>query len=152
MALRGVIVAYFSSMLSDDELDILGHVRGCAKGQQTFEALAILVALRVWAQHWTQARARLTVRSDSVSALTMLIKFKAAGRGPSILAREIALEFARSTYIPPVAQHVSGLANTTCDVLSRPEKNLAAPDCLSSAQEISVPARQAEFFFRTLRA
>ena len=151
LALRGVIVAYFSSSLSDSELDVLGHVRGCAKGQQTFEALAILVALRLWSSQWAQSRARPTVRSDSVSALTVLIKFKAAGRGPSIVAREIALEYAQSTYAPTLAQHVSGLANSTCDILSRPEQGRPLPDCLRSAQHVSVPSRDASWF-RTVRS
>ena len=78
-------------------------------------------------------RARVTVRSDSVSALTVLLSLKARGVGPLIVARELALTFAEATYNPVIGEHISGISNITCDILSRPNVNRDLPAVLKQA-------------------
>ena len=79
----------------------------------------MLVALRLWAPVWMNRRIKLGVRSDNVTALTTLLKFKASGEAPSIIARELALDVAGGVYVPSVIEHLPGVANTIIDVLSR---------------------------------
>ena len=61
----------------------------------------------------------LAVRSDSVSALTTLLKFKNAGEGSSAIALEMALDVAESVYRPTVIAHIPGVCNVISDALSR---------------------------------
>ena len=52
--------------------------------------------------------------------LSMLLSLRvpAASQGLGIIAREMALVFARSEYIPDLAEHIPGIANKAADVLS----------------------------------
>ena len=46
----GSLLGWFAVELTPAELDFSGHIKGDdAAGQQTWEALAILVGLRLWA-------------------------------------------------------------------------------------------------------
>ena len=62
----GRVVAYFHDALSSLDFAMFAHARGDHTGQQTWEALALLVALRLWAPLWKGKRVVITVRSDSV--------------------------------------------------------------------------------------
>ena len=133
--------------------DILQHKVGSANGQQAFEALAILVMLRTWAPRWKGRRVKLAVKSDSVSALTVLLKFKTIGEAPGVIAREIALDVAGSVYTPTLVRHIPGVANTVADVLSRwfaPGGPPQLPPILAEAQLRICPPRGREWW-KTLR-
>ena len=124
----------------------MGQPLGESAGQQTWEALAVLVALRAWAHRWQGRRVVLRVRSDSVSALTLVLAAKAKGRGPAIIAREVALDLAEMVYRPDVVSHIPGLANVAADKLSRlaqPGTSASWPTYLSLAECQAVPARGA---------
>ena len=128
---------------------MLGQQIGKCDSQQTFEALAVLVALRTWVPHWIGTRSRLTVRSDSVSALVLVLKLKAAGRGPNLIAREIALDMAEAIYQPEVLEHVPGISNKVCDQLSRlyePGKGANFPELLRDVPRIKVAQRRSNFY------
>ena len=47
-----------------------------AKDQQALEALAILVALRVWKRYWTSTRLTLAVFTDNMAALALVAKMQ----------------------------------------------------------------------------
>jgi hypothetical protein len=51
--------------------------------------------------------------------LTMVLHFKRAGTSLNIIAREVALDVAASSYRPLVAEHIAGVANVSADALSR---------------------------------
>ena len=55
---QGNIVSFFSSPLSHLDSQILGHTIGEASGQQVWESLSALVALRAWKSYWTKDRAK----------------------------------------------------------------------------------------------
>ena len=90
------------------------------------EALAVLVAVRTWAPHWTTAKARVHVRSDSQAALGALGKLSSPVPAVNAIAREVAVDVATSDYgLEPVSWgHVAGALNDWADALSR----LHAPD------------------------
>ena len=74
LAINGDIKQYFTSPLSDADIAKYGYAIGDAAGQQLWEALAILVAVDIWASYWCQQRVILKVRGDNVAALVLLIK------------------------------------------------------------------------------
>ena len=145
----GIITAWFASKINTTEARLLELPIGSAAAQQTAEALAALVALRVWRLRWAQAGARLRVRSDSIAALIVVLKLKTCGRGSAIIAREMALDVAWSNFTPHVAEHVPGVANVVCDMLSRlhqPGKKFVLPRELIGVTETKLPERGREYY------
>ena len=78
----------------------------------------------------------LEVKSDSVTALVMVIKLKATGVGTGIISREVALDVADALYEPAIASHVPGVANVIADHLSRMAERSSSP--------LPAPLRQAQ--------
>ena len=150
IAVAGDIKEFFSEPLGPLDTQRFAHDLGDSVGQQTWEALCVLVALRCWSQWWMDKRVRLTVRGDNVAALQLILQLKAAGSGTSLIARELALDVALSTYTPAVAEHIPGLANVTADKLSRGISDSdALPPCLRLAKQIFPPSRT-DSFYKTL--
>ena len=147
--IRGIILHWFASAISEDEANILSFRIGDAAGQQAAEALAALVALRTWHGLWKEQTLLLRVRSDSISALVMTIKLKTSGKGCIVVAREMALDIARACYEPVAVEHVPGVANKICDGLSRryqPGKSFSVPPLLADVPETKLPPRGQEYF------
>eukprot|EP00971_Amphidinium_carterae_P349784 6491222-Amphidinium_carterae.1 len=147
LAVQGRIIEFFHDVVTEEDRNRFQQDLS-SKGQQLWEALALLVALRVWHRHWATARCRLLVRGDSVTALTLLVRFTTAPT-TSLVARELALDVMLAHYPPIVAEHVPGIAHSTCDALSRYTPGSPLPACLASAQLVQPPART-DAFFRTL--
>ena len=119
----GEVIEYFTSPISAEDIAKYGYAIGDAAGQQLWEALAILVAVDLWASDWSQQRVILKVRGDNVSALVMLIKMRpktGADGTPklAIVARELALRLASLSF-PPDAEHTPGVSHKFADMLSR---------------------------------
>ena len=87
---------------------------GEAKGQQLWKALAILVAIDLWAKEWLQQRVVLKVRSDKVTALTLLTKMRPPIPTIAIVARELAMRLVDMSF-PPDAEHTPGLGHVLAD-------------------------------------
>ena len=131
----GVYRHYFSCPISDDDVEIFGIPRGTADGQQTWECLAILVAIDIWACHWKQDRIVLQVRGDNVGALALLIKMRPGSPKIAIIARELALRLVELSF-PPDAVHTPGLAHKVADLLSR----VHAPGAIGDSDTVVHPA------------
>ena len=99
LQINGVIQEFVHSRITHEDEEALGVKAGGSEGQQCWEALTVLAALRFWCHHWRNRRIVLEVRGDSVTALTMLIKMKADGR-TALIARELALDVAEALYEP----------------------------------------------------
>ena len=133
LEVNGSPKAFFAEELTTKHAKILQISIGQASSQQVAEAFAIMIALRMWSKTWLNQRAVLEVKSDSVSALNLLLNMKTSGPGNCLIAREIALDLAQSVYQPQVVSHISGLANVTADQLSRvysPGSSHSVPDHL----------------------
>ena len=145
------ITEYFRDDLTEEDAAMFNRPLGAAEGQQTWEALALLVALRLWSHKWQNRRIFLRVKSDSISALTMVLKMQARGAGPAIISREVALDVADALYTPNVAEHLPGVANCTADLLSRfKEKGRPTlPPLLRRARRAMAPRRDS-LWWRTL--
>ena len=97
----------------------MGHPIGPSEGLQSWESLVALCALRLWAPKWRQRRNRLSVKSDSVTALKTTLNTKAAGCGPALKARKLGLVVADALYTPNVIANLPGVASVIADRLSR---------------------------------
>ena len=130
---------------------MLGVEVGRPEGQQVLEALAVLVALKLWRKYWQQNGVHLHIRSDSVSTLTLLIKLRAkvSSPGMGLIARELALEFGSCSYKPRQYSHIPGVANNWADVLSRihqPGKQMSIPAPLRHCRQEECPIRDQSFY------
>ena len=111
---------------------------------QTFEALCMLIALRVWSHTWKTSRSTIAVRSDNTATLSMVTKMQPKSATLGILAREMAIDVANAIYEPSVVSHLPGVANQTADQLSRrfqPGVVYVVPPVCKNAQELFPPAR-----------
>ena len=61
VSIDGFVTELFSDPLGDLDVAEFGHEIGSAEGQQSWEALAILVALRLWRRLWLITRAVIVV-------------------------------------------------------------------------------------------
>ena len=149
LAVNGKIAKFFSSPLTDEDARLYGHELGSCVGQQTWECLAILVALRLWHEHYANRRVTLKVRGDNVGALTLVVKMRPANAQQAIIAREIALLVARAAF-PPAVTHTPGIAHKVADLLSRKmEPCTSRADihpALSQAVESVVPVRHGNWY------
>ena len=84
-------------------MEILEIKVGSCEGQQVVEALCMLVALRVWAKRWKGTRPTIRVKSDSISALILILDLRTSGKANGLIAREVALDIAQGVYKPNVA-------------------------------------------------
>ena len=120
---------------------------GTSEGQQVWECLAVLIAIDLWSNQWTDARINLQVRSDNVTALALLVKMRPGSPQIPIVARELALKLVEFSF-PPDAMHTPGVAHILADELSRIHAPGGCGDvsqyrhrALSDAKLASVPPR-----------
>ena len=81
--------------------------------------------------------------------MVLLLKLKAKGAGPALIAREIALDMADALYQPSIVGHLPGVANTLADYLSRwhePGKYHILPEALKASTQRQVPTRNASYW------
>jgi hypothetical protein len=145
-----VVVAYFAAPLTRLDTEVFGYALGDSAGQQTWEALAPLCALRSWRTFWRHTRVRLAARGDNVGSLHMMMELKIRGDGPTKIARELALELGDGAYAPEVTEHIPGLINIEADALSRrydPSKGpWQAPAFVAGIEETLLPPRPVGYY------
>lgn len=147
-------VEWFTSALTPFDENLFQVPIGSPDGQQIWESLAALVALRIWKHRWTQGRILLEVSGDSVAMLTLVLRMRARSGSPGlgIVAREIAFDVAEAVYTPDLATHIPGIANVAADMLSRrfaPQKGTkiwTIPEWLLSVPERTAPIRNTAYF------
>ena len=76
MSVNGIVQYHFSDAITSEDTNIFGVDVGYSEGQQLWEALAMLVAIRLWAAKYPSKRTILAVKSDNVGALTLMIKLR----------------------------------------------------------------------------
>ena len=117
--LRGVFIAcdkivpYFACPLAADDENIHDHLIGADTGQQVWEALCILVALRTWPSYCLSRQCSLTVNSDNISASIVASKLKVTSS--ELVARELALVLSEDSYMPRLVVHVPGVMHAWTD-------------------------------------
>ena len=147
---EGSVTHYFSDPIGPLDEAMLGVAAGDDKMQQLWEALALLVALRVWREVWSTGRSHLTMEGDSMTALYMLVDVKSRSDINVTIAREIALELGSAIYRPDCVRHVPGITNKVPDYLSRcmaePIASQPLPTVLRNAQRVFPPPRDSSWY------
>ena len=153
LLLDGVAVEFYACPLNPWLTDFMEAPEGSPKGQQVWESLNLVVALRAWQRFWKADRVTLEVRGDSVAALTLLAAVRGKGRALTAVAREYALDLGDAAYFPDVCAHTPGVASTIADALSRrfaPAAAWSVPAALEGAREIVPPTLDHTFFSATV--
>ena len=91
-----------------------------------WESLTLLVAARLWLVRFPLGTV-VRVRADNISALYMVLKCKAKSPELSVVAREIAMDQARSLYEFTSLRHINTKDNFIADSLSRQFEPKPAP-------------------------
>ena len=145
---RHIPVSWYATPLTELDLRRFSAKRGDSGHNTTWEALALLVAVRLWLPGST-VLAR--VRSDSLSALRSVARLASRSPALNLIARELALDAVLGLYTVGIATHIPGVANNLPDDLSRmwaPDPHLF-PAELISVPEISAPVRDRMFWKTT---
>ena len=138
-------VAWFATPLTADDLRRFHATRGESRHNTTWEALALLVAIRLWLPG-SCVLAR--VRSDSLSALRSMVKLASKSADLNLIARELALDSVLGLYIIGMATHIPGVSNILPDDLSRmwaPDPH-PFPKALAGVPEHHAPPRDKSFW------
>ena len=137
--------AWFACKLTSDDLRRFGAKLGESGFTTVWEAVAILVAFRLWLP---DSRALARVRSDSLGALRAMVKLSSGSPHLNMVARELALDAVLGLYAIGLASHIPGVSNVLPDHLSR----LWAPDAhefpaaLRDVPEVVAPPRDTAFW------
>ena len=151
LVINHTVISYIASALDEQDEAMAGVKIGDPAGQQVWEALALLQALKTWATYWKKDGLDLMVSSDSVTALSVMISLrqKPGSQGLGTVVKELALEFSRSSYRPRWRQHIPGVSNDLADRLRRryqPGVEFEMPSLLKRAKEYVVPSRGPSFY------
>ena len=79
LIVNGVPEEYFAIAITSSDERILKMKKGDEDGQQIWESLVLLIAIRHWCHRWREARVTLQLESDNVAALTLAPQLKAQG-------------------------------------------------------------------------
>eukprot|EP00435_Cladocopium_sp_Y103_P022262 s2504_g5.t1 len=115
---NGMPKRWFSSPLSPELLEKFKAQKGDPAFNTAWEALALLVALRLWLPRCPKFLA-VRIKSDNVGALRMLLKLTSQSGALATIAREVALDVAGGNYSIGELEHVPGITNVAADALSR---------------------------------
>ena len=91
-------IAYFSETVSKDDEIILELKRGEPESHQGFEAIALLIAVRLWLPCWKSKRFSLAIRNDNIGALTICSSLKGKSGPMKAVARELSLDIAEGSF------------------------------------------------------
>jgi hypothetical protein len=149
LKINNVTFRYIESKLTKEDLDIFEMPLGDCAGQQTWEGLIALVALRAWKDVWANKRVILQITSDNVTALEVVNTLRGKSRNLNIIARELAMLFGDSAFRPKIAQHAPGITNVVCNTLSRlhqPSSGKLFPEFLDKVIRTQVPIRNQAYY------
>ena len=144
----GVRVAWMADAWTWFDYEVLETDAG-PEGQALFEALALLIAMRVWVPMWCEIPTTIVVQSDSLAALGSAAKLGSSIPQMNLIVRELALEMAEGTFEVVLYGHVPGHLNVEADALSRlTDPNLAktVPEPLWDVTRTAVPQRTAAWW------
>ena len=154
ITMNNVPVQYSYGQFTQLDSDIMGITNEQSRAQQGFEALALLIMMRLWLWHLTQRRVTIRVRGDNLGALSLLCRMQPKSPSLQLVAREIALETSQCSYAPDLVEHIPGVTNVIADLLSRRHElgsRFQLPASLEHAEYIAPPHRDVSWW-RTKRA
>ena len=149
LLINGVCQEFFASALSNLDETLFSQAIGSPDGQQVWESLAALVALRLWRPIWGRHSLTLRVKGDSMTMLSLIVNLRPSTPQLGLIGREIALEYAQAVFVPVLSVHIPGVANVTADKLSRGSQPGYSPircAVLADAVHRTVPTRDRSYY------
>ena len=143
--------SWFATSITPEDTHRLQAIPGVCDFNTLWEALAILIALRLWGVGIKGANFH--IRSDSLAACGAFVKLASRNPNLNLIAAELALDLSELVYDISMFTHIPGVTNTLADPLSRlwaPSPS-EVPKELSRVSEAKAPARDREFW-RSLAA
>ena len=141
----GVPTEWFSTTWGAEDEEHLRVVVGSHRFQSTFEALALLVAVRAWAHLWTGAPSIIQGRSDAMAAIGAFHKGRSQAPAMNAVVRELNLDIASTPHgFALELRHLPGERNQWADSLSRlmePGSGAVVPGPLRAFRRREVSAR-----------
>ena len=116
--LKGQPIKWFSSPLTKELLEKFHAAVGDPAHNTLWEAVALLVGLRLWLPR-ANKRVAVRVKSDNIGALRTLLKLTSPKEAMGAIAREVALDIASGNYQVHELIHIPGITNVAADALSR---------------------------------
>ena len=107
----GQALEFFADQLLPQDEVIFGHKICEASGQAVWEALALLIALRLWAKFMKGRKVRLRVRSDSTAALRLATRMASPTPELNGLGAEMARTLDLFQLEELFTEHVPGKRN-----------------------------------------
>ena len=155
-------IEYFHSPITDDDVRLLKVAVGDSAHMPVLEALAVLIAIRIWGESREVAY---SIRSDAPGAIQALANLRSKNPGVNRVAAELALDIIDKQYAPLRMTHIPGVSNVFPDFLSRllqPGAKAADVEPLSGAKQVVLPrrdlswwrtlSREAEFIIKDAKA
>jgi hypothetical protein len=145
-----IALAYFTDKLSQVDTDRFLWDVGDPAGQCTWEALAVLVGLRLWGAVIGGQGSVMEVMSDNMAAVVLSTRMCSSSARLNCIGAELALTLEEMGIQEMQAVHLPGSLNVTADFLSRLDapggSTKAWPDELAGAKRKRVPLRDDAFF------
>ena len=146
----GVYLAYWSSPVSPQDLELMGSSPGDPAFQSEWELLAVWISLEAF-KKWLwdlDMPTQLVVRTDNMAVLQAVKESKAHSPIMTQLTAEICIQAELLQLLPLQVQHVPGVLNKIADSLSRyySSERPELPWQLQHAQQVPVPKRTANDF------
>ena len=138
---NGAVAGWFSDELVKADEERFGFPLGAPDGQCTWEALALLLGIKLWGAWARDGEVDLRVRSDNVATLSLAVKFASSSWTMNALGAELAQLLGNWNIEGLVAEHIPGSLNTIADALSRRGEGKDVPDCCRLAKQYTAPAR-----------
>ena len=149
LLLDQIPVCYAYGLFTSSDASVLQLVNEHSRAQQAFEALALLIVLRMWLPEFSSQRVSIRVRGDNMAALSMLAKMQPKSFSLQVVARELALDLSQCSFSPDFIEHIPGVSNVTADALSRMAEHgsdFQLPTFLSNARCDSPPQRDSNWW------
>ena len=115
----GSPMRWYASKLQPKLLNKFKAATGDPAFNTLWEALALLIACRLWLPKCKVQHLGVRVKSDNVGALRMLLTLSSKASNINAVAMELALDLARGNYSLGELEHIPGVTNVMPDALSR---------------------------------
>ncbi|CAJ1449366.1 unnamed protein product, partial [Effrenium voratum] len=147
--INNVAISALAGPVGESDARMLRFELGSSSSQGILEALAVLVAVRTWANKLSDFGLVLRVQSDSTTALALIQRLAHSSPSLNFLGAELALTLEKLAINRIVPCHIPGVAN----FLSRPSKwkDRPMPEHLHGVKVIPVAGELPAGADRTIR-
>ena len=137
-----------ASPVTQQDADTLKFTHGDSTGQGILEALAILVAIKLWRNELGSCRVELQIQSDSMIALALSQKMANSSASLNFIGAEMAIVCEAAAIERLLPTHVPGVANQGPDYLSRPSvwNQEGKPSALKGLKVQTPPERGVDYY------